>query len=114
MALTAAWAKGQNVDFLPTKDAAVLYKYEPRSRPPAPAPLKGFSVPVYSAAPDRDFYVLGEVRMWGRPADDLKEPRTWAIKQVATEAKAHGADAIWLVTPFAGRYCQAVVVRWAK
>lgn len=113
LALTAVTAAGQNVDFLPTKDA-VLCKYEAGLRPLGPTPLKQFPIPVYTASPDRDFYVIGEVRMWGRPGADIKDPRNWAIKQVAIEARAHGADGIWVVTPFEGRYCQALVIKWTK
>jgi hypothetical protein len=113
LALAAASAAAQSIDFLPTKEA-VLCKYEAGRRPPGPAPLKQFPVPVYAAAPDRDFYVIGEVRMWGRPGDDIKDPRNWAIKQLAIEARAHGADGILIVTPFEGRYCQALVIRWSK
>jgi hypothetical protein len=108
----------QSIGFVAAKDAPIFCKFEPGKRLESartPPPMTGFELPVYVRAPERDLFILGELMMNGAGVvHDTKEVRPWAIGQLAAAAKERGADAIWLVEPFAGRYCQVIVIKWRK
>lgn len=116
VAIALTSVQGQSIGFVPA--APVFCKFEPGRRLESertPPPLEGLAVPVYAKAPERDFWMLGELMINGAgTVHDTAEARSWGIEQLALAAKARGADAIWLVTPFAGRFCQAIAIRWQR